>query len=85
MPRYVSYTIVVCNALNKKMAILYPSIETILLANSYQPTESEIKVIDFLRENLSDEFEIFFKPMLNGDTPDIVLVKKTSGVLLTIS
>lgn len=64
------------------MAILYPTLETILLANTYQPTDADITFIDFLKDNLSDEYEIFFKPMLNGDTPDIVLVKKTSGVLI---
>lgn len=64
------------------MAILYPTLETILLANTYQPTDSEIRFIDFLKDNLSDEYEMFYKPMLNGDTPDIVLVKKTSGVLI---
>lgn len=64
------------------MAFLYPSLESILLAQSYQPTSSELLFVDFLKNNLSDEYEIFFKPMLNGDSPDIVLLKRTAGVLI---
>ena len=39
-------------------------------------------MIDFLLENLSDEYEIFFQPFLNGDCPDIILMRKGGGVLI---
>ena len=52
------------------MAILYPKYETI--KNLKVPsTEGELKMIDFLLENLNDEYEIYFQPFLNGDCPDI--------------
>lgn len=39
-------------------------------------------MIDFLIENLSDEYEIFFQPYLNGDCPDIILMRKNGGILI---
>lgn len=46
------------------------------------PTEGELKMIDFLLENLNDEYEIYFQPFLNGDCPDIILMRKGGGVLI---
>lgn len=63
------------------MAILYPSYETIS-GLKVPPTEGELKMIDFLVENLDDEYEVFFQPFLNGDCPDIVLMRKGGGILI---
>lgn len=63
------------------MAILYPSYDNVLTFKP-PPTEGELRLITFLRDNLSDDYEIFFQPFLNGDCPDIVLVRKGGGVLI---
>lgn len=63
------------------MAILYPKYETIKNFK-VSPTKGEIKMIDFLLENLNDEYEIYFQPFLNGDCPDIILMRKNGGVLI---
>lgn len=39
-------------------------------------------MIDFLIENLNDSYEIFFQPFLNGDCPDIILMRKGGGILI---
>ncbi|MBQ0733940.1 NERD domain-containing protein [Aquimarina celericrescens] len=39
-------------------------------------------MIDFLLENLNDEYEIYFQPFLNGDCPDIILMRKGGGILI---
>lgn len=63
------------------MAIIYPKYEVIKKLK-VPPTEGELKMIDFLLKNLSDEYEIFFQPYLNGDCPDIILMRKRGGVLI---
>ena len=63
------------------MAIIYPTYENILKLK-VPPTEGELKLIDFLLESLNDEYEIYFQPFLNGDCPDIILMRKGGGVLI---
>jgi len=63
------------------MAILYPDIETIK-KSKVQPTVGELKLLTFLNQHLDDSYEIFFQPFLNGDNPDIVLMRKGSGVII---
>lgn len=63
------------------MAIIYPKYETIKNLK-VPPTEGELKLIDFLLEILNDEYEIYFQPFLNGDCPDIILMRKGGGVLI---
>ncbi len=64
------------------MALLHPDWTTI--QKSHQPpTEGELTFLRFLEANLkSDEYEIYFQPYLNGDRPDIVLMRKGGGVLI---
>ena len=64
------------------MAKIFPDLETILLSSSYRPSESELTFMEFLTTSLSDEFELFYKPLVNGDSPDLVLLKKNTGVLI---
>ena len=62
------------------MAILNPSIE--IINNLHQKPESgEIEVLNKLLE-LDDEYEIYFQPYLNGDRPDLVLLRKGGGALI---
>lgn len=63
------------------MAILNPDIETIQKLRQ-KPTEGELYLLKFLNENLDDTFEVFFQPYLNGDMPDIIIMRKGSGVYI---
>lgn len=62
------------------MGKIYPSIEII---KEFIPfTNEEIHLIKYLRDNLDDSFNIFFKPNLNGDIPQIIILKKGAGILV---
>lgn len=63
------------------MSKLYPPYE-IIETSKPTPTQGELKCIQFLRDNLSDDYEVFFQPFLNGDCPDIVLMRKGGGVMI---
>ncbi|NRS87780.1 hypothetical protein HNQ02_000687 [Flavobacterium sp. 7E] len=63
------------------MALLYPDLETIL-THKVKPELGELHLLKFLIDNLDASFEIFFNPMLNGDRPDIVILRKGFGVLI---
>ncbi len=64
------------------MAVFYPTIEKI---NQFkvQPTDGERALLDFLeRILLDDSFEVYFNPFLNGDRPDILIMRKGYGVMV---
>ena len=63
------------------MAIFHPSIEKI---NQFkvQPTDGERTLLNFLSSVLDDSFEVFFNPYLNGDRPDVLLMRKGYGVMV---
>lgn len=63
------------------MAILYPTLETIRQLK-VTPTDGEIHLLRFIQDKLDDSYELFFQPFLNGDRPDIVLVRRGYGVLI---
>ncbi|MBF0761216.1 NERD domain-containing protein/DEAD/DEAH box helicase [Dysgonomonas mossii] len=63
------------------MAILYPQYD-IIMTLKVPPTEGEKRIIDFLLDILNDEYEIFFQPFLNGDCPDIIVMRKGGGILI---
>lgn len=63
------------------MAILNPDIE-VIKRQKVQPTEGEWKLIHFLTENLDNTYEVYFQPYINGDNPDLAIMRKGSGVLL---
>lgn len=63
------------------MAILYPDLETIVKFKQ-APTEGELCLINFLINSLDDSFEIYFNPYMNGDRPDIIIMRKGYGVLI---
>ena len=63
------------------MARLFPDINSI--KNLHQkPTEGEIVLLDFLARNLANDFEVYFQPFINGDKPDIVILKKKGGAVI---
>ena len=63
------------------MAKIIPSIEKIKQF-SVKPEEGELYLLDFLNRTLDDTFEVYFNPYMNGDRPDIVLMKKGQGVMI---
>jgi len=63
------------------MAVFYPPMETIKKLRQ-KPTEGELHALDVLGKALSDEYEVFFQPFINGDIPDIVVMRKAGGVLI---
>lgn len=63
------------------MALLYPPWTTINRMKP-APTAGERTFLSFLENSLDDEYEVFFQPYLNGDFPDIVLLRKGGGALV---
>ncbi len=63
------------------MALFYPSIENIQKFK-VQPTEGEWTLLRFLEKNLDNSFEVYFNPYLNGDRPDIIIMRKDYGVMV---
>ena len=63
------------------MAIFFPSYDKILNLR-VQPQIGELHLLDYLKNNLDHTFEVFFNPFLNGDRPDIIIMKEGQGVLV---
>lgn len=63
------------------MAVFYPSIDRIKNFK-VPPTDGEWALINFLRNSLDDTFEVYFNPFLNGDRPDVIIMKKGQGVMI---
>ena len=63
------------------MATFYPSIE-IIKKLKVQPTAGEKALLNFLWSTLDDSYEVFFNPYLNGDRPDILIMRKGNGALI---
>lgn len=63
------------------MAIFYPSIEKIKKFK-VQPIDGERALLNFLYKTLDDSFEVFFNPYLNGDRPDVLIMRKGYGVMI---
>ena len=63
------------------MAIFYPSIEKIKQFK-VQPTDGERTLLSFLERTLDDSFEVYFNPFLNGDRPDVLIMRRGYGVMV---
>lgn len=63
------------------MAKFYPPIE-IIKSQKIQPTEGEKALLNCFWKNLNDSYEIFYRPFINGDRPDMVIARKGSGILI---
>lgn len=57
------------------MAIIYPDIENIQRIK-VPPTPGEWSLIYYLKKHLDDTYEVFFNPYLDGDRPDIIILKE---------
>ncbi len=63
------------------MAQLFPDIKTVKMLHQ-KPTEGELAILDFLVKHLDSDFEVFFQPFINGDKPDIVVLKRNGGAII---
>jgi len=63
------------------LAQLFPSFEVINNLK-VKPTEGESHLLKFLNQNLDDNYEIYFQPQINGDNPDIVMMRRNTGVMI---
>jgi len=63
------------------MAILYPSFDKIEELK-VKPEPGEIFLLKFLEDTLDDTFEVYFQPFLNGDRPDVIIMRKGGGILI---
>lgn len=63
------------------MAIFYPSLEKISKFK-VSATAGEWTLLEFLKNCLDDSFEVYFNPFLNGDRPDVLIMRKGYGVMI---
>lgn len=63
------------------MPIFYPDLEKIQ-SFRVRPTEGEWTLLAFLNNTLDDSFEVYFNPFLNGDRPDVLIMRKGYGVMI---
>lgn len=63
------------------MATLIPSYEKILTMK-VKPEEGELYLLKFLDKEFDSSFEVYFNPYMNGDRPDIVIMRKGYGVMV---
>lgn len=63
------------------MAQFIPSLDRI---DKFQvkPTDGEWALLRFLEQALDDSFEVYFNPFLNGDRPDVVIMRQGGGVMI---
>lgn len=63
------------------MAIIHPDFNTIDQLK-VPPTEGELYLLQYLTNNLNDQYLIFYEPFLNGSRPDIIILKKGGGAVI---
>lgn len=63
------------------MAEIYPTFENINRL-TVKPTAGELFLLKYLVDNLPADYEVYFQPFLNGDMPDIVVMRKNVGVVI---
>ncbi len=63
------------------MATFYPTIENIQRLK-VQPTKGELHLIRYLENELDDSYEVYFNPYLDGDRPDVVIMKPGNSVVV---
>lgn len=63
------------------MALFIPTLDKIQMFK-VKPEEGELTLLYFLEQTLDDSFEVYFNPYMNGDRPDIVIMRKDYGILI---
>ncbi len=62
------------------MANFFPEFEKIQELKQ-KPTDGELHALEILKD-LSDDYEVYFQPFINGHNPDIIVVRKNYGALI---
>ena len=63
------------------MAKLYPPLD-VIKKRKPEATPGERALLSFLLHNYNNDYDIFFQPFLNGDLPDVILMRKGGGVMV---
>jgi nuclease-related domain protein len=63
------------------MAQFIPSLDDIRNL-TVKPQEGELYLLEFLNRVLDDTFEVYFNPYMNGDRPDVIIMKEGQGVMI---
>ncbi len=63
------------------MAVIYPELENILRLK-VSPTPGEWELVSYLKEHLDGTYEVFFNPYLDGDRPDIIILKENCSTFI---
>ena len=63
------------------MAVIYPDLENIQRLK-VPPTPGEWRLITYLKEHLDETYEIFFNPFLDGDRPDLIILKEHGSAFI---
>ena len=63
------------------MAQFIPSLDDIRNL-TVKPEEGELYLLEFLNKVLDDTFEVYFNPYMNGDRPDVIIMKERQGVMI---
>lgn len=69
------------NRTSPHMATFHPDIDNIKRM-TVPPTEGERHLLEILRDKLDDSYEVYFNPFLDGDRPDLIVLKPGCGVLI---
>ena len=62
------------------MAKFFPDLKDIKFLKQ-KPTAGEYYALEILK-NLSDEYEVYYQPYINGYNPDIIILRKNHGALI---
>ncbi|MEJ5898338.1 NERD domain-containing protein [Aquabacterium sp. G14] len=63
------------------MATFYPDLQNIDRL-TVPPTAGERHLLTVLADTLDDSYEVYFNPYLDGDRPDVIVIKPECGVLI---
>lgn len=63
------------------MATFFPSLDKVAKFK-VPPTPGEWTLLNFLGRVLDDSYEVYFNPYLNGDHPDVLIMREGNGVLI---
>jgi len=66
------------------MATIYPRIRELTSTNfkRAKPSTNELRILQFFERNLSDGYEVYFRPFFNGLRPSFVVFRENSGMLI---
>lgn len=66
------------------MAKIFPPISYLTSDVAYRikPSQQELDILEYLSAQLSSEYEVFFRPFLNGLRPSLVIYRLDSGILI---